>query len=119
MRARTNVAHHHRKMKVRKQAKGFRGGRSKLHRTAMESIMRAGVFAYRDRKVRKREFRSLWITRLSIAVRERGMMYSRFISGLNKAGVKLDRKQLAEMAVNDPKGFDKIVEIAKKNAVKV
>jgi large subunit ribosomal protein L20 len=115
MRAPSKVPHHRRVRKVREQTKGYRGGRSKLYRTAKESLLRSGQFAYRDRKVRKRDFRRLWITRISIAARQRGMMYSRFINGLSKAGVELDRKMLAEMAVNDPKGFDEIVETAKKH----
>jgi len=78
-----------------------------------ETLVRAGVYAYRDRRARKRVFRRLWITRISAAVRQRGMLYSRFIDGLNKAGIKLDRKALAEMAISDPEGFDQVVEKAK------
>jgi len=78
-----------------------------------ETLVRAGVYAYRDRRVRKREFRRLWITRINAAVRQRGMLYSRFIDGLNKAGIQIDRKTLAEMAVSDPEAFDQVVEKAK------
>ena len=116
MKSRTNVAHHKRKMKTRKAAKGMRGGRSKLHRTAMEAVDRSRKYAYRDRRTKKRNFRRLWITRISAACRQRGMMYSRFIAGLAKAGIDLDRRQLSEMAINDPAGFDAVLEQAKKHA---
>jgi large subunit ribosomal protein L20 len=92
-----------------KRAKGFRGGRRNLLRTAKETLLRAGVFAYRDRKVRKREFRRLWILRISAALRERGLRYSQLIYGLHKANIALDRKSLSEMAVHDPEAFDVVV----------
>ena len=97
-------------------AKGYVGGRRKLYRTAVDSVQRALVFAYRDRKVKKREFRKLWIVRINAAVREHEMSYSRFIDGLNKAKVALDRKVLSELAISDPAGFAKVVELAKQAA---
>ena len=113
MRVTNAVPRHKRKKRIMKRAKGFRGGRGKLLRTAKETIIRADVFAYRDRKTRKREFRRLWITRISAATRMNGMSYSQFINGLLKAEVALDRKQLAEIAVSDPQGFTSLVETAK------
>jgi large subunit ribosomal protein L20 len=101
-----------------KEARGYRGGRSKLYRTAKEAIVRAGAFAYRDRKARKREFRALWITRLTAACRARGIAYSRFIFGLQAANVSLNRKMLSELAIHDPEAFDAAVEIAKKHQAK-
>ena len=95
------------------KVKGFVGGRRRLLRTAKESLVRAGVYAFRDRRVRKREFRRLWITRINAAAREHGLRYSQFIAGLIKAGITLDRKTLAEMAVADTAGFAAIVEQAK------
>lgn len=96
-----------------KKVKGFVGGRKRLLRTAKETLVRAGVFAYRDRKVRKREFRKLWIIRINAAVKERGLRYSEFIHGLKLAGIELDRKSLSEMAIHDSKAFDLVVEQAK------
>jgi len=95
------------------EVKGFRGGRGSLYRIATMALDRARTFAYRDRKAKKRVFRSLWIARLNAAARSHEMSYSRFISGLAKAKVRIDRKILAEIAVSDPAGFAKIVEIAK------
>lgn len=103
------------KKRLFKRAKGYVGGRGSLTRTVKETLVKAGVYAYRDRKVRKREFRRLWITRINAACRMRGIRYSQFIDGLNKANVELDRKSLAEIAVSDPKGFDVIVEKAKES----
>lgn len=102
-----------RRKKILKRAKGFRGGQSKLYRTAADKVHRALQFSYRDRRVKKRDFRSLWITRIGIASKLNGLSYSKFISGLKKAGVELDRKVLAELAVNSPEAFAKVVEIAK------
>lgn len=113
MRTKTSAARRRRIKRLFRRAKGFVGGRRRLLRTVKETLIRAGVYAYRDRRVRKREFRRLWITRISAAVRQRGMLYSRFIDGLKKAGIELDRKSLAEMAVADPEGFDRVVEQAK------
>ena len=102
------------KRKLFKRAKGYRGGRGTLLRTVKETLIRAGVFAYRDRRVKKRTFRRLWITRINAACRMRGINYSQFINGLNKAKIELDRKSLSEIAITDPAGFDVIVEAAKK-----
>ena len=96
-----------------KQAKGYRGRRSKWFKKANESVIRGLQYAYRDRKVRKREFRGLWIQRINAAAREHGMSYSRFIHGLEKANVEIDRKVLADLAVNDPRAFEAIVEKAR------
>ena len=95
------------------RAKGFVGGRRKLLRTAKETLVRAGVFAYRDRRNKKREFRRLWITRISAACEMHGMRYSQFIHGLNKANISLDRKQLSELAIQDPAGFQVVIEQVK------
>jgi large subunit ribosomal protein L20 len=102
-----------RRKKVMKQAKGYVGGRRKLFRTAKETVLRAGAFAYRDRKQKKRQFRSLWIIRLNAACRQAGLSYSVFIAGLKRAGIALDRKILADLAVNDPTTFAKLAETAK------
>ena len=101
------------KKRLFKKAKGYRGGRKNLLRTVKETVTRAGAYAFRDRKVRKREFRKLWIIRINAACRERGIRYSQFINGLKKANIELDRKTLSEMAIHDPAGFDKVVEAAK------
>jgi large subunit ribosomal protein L20 len=101
------------KRKLFKKVKGYRGGRGGLLRTAKETLVRAGAYAFRDRRVRKREFRELWIVRINAAVRERGLRYSEFIHGLGKAGVSLDRRTLSEMAIHDPAGFDAVVEKVK------
>ena len=105
-----------RRKKILKKAKGYVGGRSRLYRTAAETVLRAGAFAYRDRKAKKRLTRRLWIARINAACREAGMSYSVFISALKKAGVLLDRKILAEMAVRDPAGFSKLAETARAQA---
>jgi large subunit ribosomal protein L20 len=102
-----------RRKKVLKQAKGYWGGRRRLYRTAAETVLRALAFAHRDRRAKKREFRSLWILRINAACRALGMPYSSFISGLKKAGVSLDRKVLAELAVADPVAFARLVETAR------
>ena len=99
--------------KYLKLAKGYVGGRGKLYRTARETVERAGVFAYRDRRRRKRDFRRLWITRIGAATRLNGLSYSRFMDGLNKQGVELDRKVLADMAANEPEAFAQLVEQVK------
>lgn len=91
-----------------KAAKGFRGGHSKLFKTAFITLSRARMFAYRDRRTRKREFRNLWIARINAAARENGLSYSKFMGGLHKAGIELDRKTLAEMAVMDPAAFAQV-----------
>ena len=104
-----------RRNKVLKLAKGYRGARSKLFRSATEAVDRALNYAYRDRKVKKRDFRSLWITRINAASRLNGLSYSTFIHGLKKACVEIDRKVLADVAVSDPSGFSEIAGIAKAN----
>lgn len=95
--------------KVLDQAKGYRGRRSKVYRVAKEAVMKAGQYAYRDRRAKKRVFRALWIARINAAVREQGMTYSVFINGLKKAAIELDRKVLADMAVMDKPAFASIV----------
>ena len=104
-----------RQKKVRyfKQAKGFRGGRSTLWRTVRETLLRAWAFSQRDRRAKKRQFRRLWIIRINAATRMRGLPYSQFVDGLKKAGIDLDRKQLSEIAIHDPKAFDSLVNEAR------
>lgn len=113
MRTTKGAARNKAKKRLFKKAKGYVGGRGKLLRTVKETLVKAEAYAYRDRKVRKREFRKLWIIRINAAVRQRGMRYSQFIAGLNKAGITIDRKQLSELAIHDPAAFDQIVEKAK------
>ena len=105
-----------RRKKILDMAKGYRGGRGKLLRTAAETVDRALKFAYRDRKVRKRTFRSLWIIRINAAARIHELSYSRFMNGLKKANVVLDRKALASLAVTDPQAFARLAQIAKEAA---
>jgi len=112
-RATNNPASRRRHKRVLKQAKGARGGRSKLIRRARETTLRAGQFAYRDRKVRKRDFRRLWIMRINAAARLNGLSYSRFIAGLKLADVTLDRKVLADLAIHDPEAFARVAAVAK------
>jgi large subunit ribosomal protein L20 len=102
-----------RRNKVLKLAKGYRGARSKLFRSATEAVDRALNYAFRDRRVKKRDFRSLWIIRINAASRINGLSYSKFIFGLKKANVQIDRKVLADIAVTDPNGFAQIAELAK------
>ena len=99
--------------KVLAQAKGFRGRRNAVFRIAKEAVMKAGQYAYRDRRVKKRDFRALWIARINAGVRELGMTYSVFMNGLKKASIEIDRKVLADLAVNDKVAFAKIAEQAK------
>ncbi len=105
-----------RRKKVLKLAKGYRGARSKLFRSAAEAVDRALAYAYVGRKLRKRDFRKLWITRINAASRINGLSYSRFISGLKKNDIDIDRKILADLAVSDPDGFSAIAAIAKGNS---
>ena len=100
---------------ILKQAKGYFGAKSKLFRTANQAVMKSLNYSYIGRKQRKRDFRKLWITRINAAARLNGMSYSKFISGLKKANVNINRKMLSEMAINDPAGFAKLVKIAKEN----
>lgn len=99
--------------KVLKQAKGYFGAKSKLFRPANQAVMRAMRSSYIGRKHRKRDFRRLWITRINAATRQHGMSYSRFINGLKQANIEINRKMLSEMAIHDPQGFEKLVQIAK------
>jgi len=112
MRVKRGYKARHRRKKVLKLAKGYRGGRSKLFRTATDSVDKALMYAYRDRKVRKRAYRRLWIARINAAARMNNLTYSKFMHGLKVAGIDLDRKVLAELAVSDPTGFTKIAEVA-------
>ena len=105
-----------RRKKILKQAKGYVGGRRRLYRTAAETVLRAGAFAYRGRRQKKRAARALWIVRINAACRGVGLSYSRFMAGLKKAGILLDRKILAELAVADPAAFAKLAETAKASA---
>lgn len=113
--ARVKGAMHTRKRRKRimKLAKGYYGARSKQFRTAKQAVMKAGVYAYAGRKMRKRDFRQLWIARINAGTRMHGLSYSKFMHGLKLAGIEMNRKMLAEMAVNDAKGFASLVETAK------
>ena len=99
--------------KVLKQAKGYFGSKHRLYKTAKEQLMHSGQYAFRDRKQKKRDFRKLWITRINAACRQNDISYSRFIEGLTKAGVEINRKMLSEIAINDPKAFTELVKVAK------
>jgi large subunit ribosomal protein L20 len=107
------VARHKRKKKIRRLAKGYRGGRSKLYRTAKNAVERSWSYSYRDRRNRKRDFRRLWITRINAAARQHDITYSHFMNGLRTAGVELNRKSLADIAVRDPNVFGDLVTVAK------
>jgi large subunit ribosomal protein L20 len=109
MRTTNAVPRKRRARRLFQKVKGFRGGRRKLLRTAKETLVRAGVYAFRDRRRRKRDFRRLWIIRINAAVRERGLRYSEFMGGLALAKIELDRKSLSELAIHDPAAFDAIV----------
>ena len=113
-RTKNTVASRKRRKKIIKSAKGYWGGRSRLLKTAKESVERAMLYSYRDRRVRKREFRKLWITRINAAVRPHGLNYSRFIHLLDENNIQLNRKALADLAVSDPMAFSKIIESIKK-----
>ncbi len=113
MRVKTGVVRRRRHKKLLKQARGFYSGRRKHFRKAKEQLERSLVYAYRDRRQKKRDFRRLWITRINAACRLNDISYSKFIHGLNKAGIELDRKILADMAMNDAPAFAKVVEAAK------
>jgi large subunit ribosomal protein L20 len=112
-RTKHSVASRERRKRYLKAAKGFVGGRGSLYRTAKESVERSLVYAYRDRRQRKRDFRKLWIARINAAARLNGLSYNRFISGLKKAEIDINRKLLAEMAVNDATGFKQLADTAK------
>jgi large subunit ribosomal protein L20 len=112
-RVKRGSAAHKRHKRILRQAKGYFGARSRLIKTAREAVERGWRYAYRDRKRRKREFRILWIARINAAVREHGLSYSRFMHGLSAAGVEVDRKSLAELAVSDPQAFADLAKLAK------
>jgi large subunit ribosomal protein L20 len=109
----TNVASRRRKKKILKAAKGYYGARHRQYKLAKEAVIRALVYAYRDRRAKKRVFRRLWITRINAAIRSYGLSYSRFIDGLKKAGVSIDRKILADLVIEDSDTFSKLAELAK------
>ena len=113
MRTTKGAARNKSKKRLFKRAKGYRGGRGKLIRTVKETLLRSGVYAFRDRRVKKREFRKLWIIRINAAVRQHGLRYSEFIHGLKKAGIELDRKTLSEMAIRDEAGFKDVCDKVK------
>jgi large subunit ribosomal protein L20 len=115
-RVKRGVPSHKRRKGILKKAKGYYGGRSKLHSVAKEAVEKAALYAYVGRKQRKREFRALWIARINAAAREGGLSYSRFMDGLKKAGVEMDRKVLAQLAIDDPAAFGQLVEVAKQPA---
>jgi large subunit ribosomal protein L20 len=115
-RVKRGVAARKRKNRILKLAKGYRGGRGNLLKSAREAVERGWRYAYRDRKQRKRQFRALWIARINAAAREHDLSYSRMIHGLTQAGVEVDRKILAELAVNDPKAFGELAQLAKSQA---
>ena len=112
MRVRKSPKSRRRRKKILKLAKGYRGGRSKLIRTASDAVDKALMYAYRDRRARKRDFRRLWIARINAAARMNDLTYSRFMHGLKLADVELDRKVLAELAISDPSGFAEIARLA-------
>ena len=112
MRVKRGYKARRRRKKVLKLAKGYRGGRSKLFRTATDAVDKALMYAYRDRRARKRDFRRLWIIRINAASRMNGLSYSKFMHGLKTAGVQLDRKVLADLAVSDPSGFTSVANLA-------
>jgi large subunit ribosomal protein L20 len=114
-RVKRSVNAHKKRREVLEQASGYRGQRSRLYRKAKEQLLHSGVYAYRDRRAKKGDFRRLWIQRINAAVRNEGMTYNRFISGLKTAEVEVDRKILADLAVTDPAAFAALVEVAKAN----
>lgn len=112
-RAKRGVIARARHKKILKQAKGYYGARSRVYRVAFQAVIKAGQYAYRDRRQKKRQFRQLWIARINAAARMNGLSYSKFMYGLKLAGVELNRKVLADMAVNDAEGFATLAELAK------
>ncbi len=112
MRVKRGFKANRRRKKILKLAKGYRGGRSKLFRTALNAVDKALMYAYRDRRTRKRDFRKLWISRINAATRMNNLSYSKFIHGLKLANIDIDRKVLAELAVSDPSGFTRIAQLA-------
>ena len=118
-RVKNSVATRARRKKVLKRAKGYFGSKHRLFKTAQEQVMHSERYAFRDRKQRKRDFRKLWITRINAGCRENGISYSRFIDGLNKAGVEVNRKMLSELAIYDKEAFANLVKVAKEGKVVV
>ena len=116
-RVRNGVVTHRRHKKILKAARGYFGSKHREFKSAKEQLMHAGQYAYRDRRQKKREFRKLWIVRINAACRENEISYSRFIEGLNKAGIEVNRKMLSEIAINDKEAFKKIVEVAKSGKI--
>ena len=116
-RVKRGISANKKKTRLMKLASGYRGARHKLNRTAQEAVDKAGNHAFRDRRARKREFRALWIARINAGTRIHDLSYSKFISGLNKARVKINRKVLSELAISDPEAFAKLVQIANISAV--
>lgn len=114
-RVRNGSSARRRRKKVLKLAKGYYGAKSRLFRAANEQVMKSLQYAYRDRRQRKRDFRKLWITRINAAARLNGLSYSRFINGLRKAEIEINRKMLAEMAIKDRAGFDRLAQVARDN----
>jgi large subunit ribosomal protein L20 len=112
-RATNSVARRRRRKKVLKQARGYWGRKHSSYRLANEQLMRSGAYAYRDRRARKRDFRRLWITRINAAARREGMSYSEFIHGLDAAGIEVNRKMLADIAIRDPEAFRRFAELAR------
>ena len=112
-RVKRGVTAHAKHKKVLKQAKGYYGARRKVYRVAKQAVIKAGQYAYRDRRQKKRQFRSLWITRINAEARNNGLSYSRMINGLNKAGIEVDRKMLADIAIHDKPAFSALAEQAK------
>ncbi|KFF50042.1 MULTISPECIES: 50S ribosomal protein L20 [Salinicola] len=112
-RVKRGVVARRRHKKIMKQAKGYYGARSRVFRVAKQAVIKAGQYAYRDRRQRKRQFRALWITRINAAARNNGLSYSRFVAGLKKAGIEIDRKVLADLAVHEKAAFTALVEKAK------
>ncbi|CAN5650154.1 50S ribosomal protein L20 [soil metagenome] len=117
-RVKRSVAGRKKRREVLKQAKGYYSSRGKHFRAAREQVTHSGVYAFRDRRARKGDFRKLWITRINAAARQNGMSYSRFMAGLREADVEVDRKVLAELAVNDPSAFTALVDVAKRSLEK-
>ena len=118
-RVKNSVATRARRKKVLKRAKGYFGSKHRLYKTAQEQVMHSERYAFRDRKQKKRDFRKLWITRINAGCRENGISYSKFIDGLNKAGVEVNRKMLSELAIYDKEAFANLVKIAKEGKVVV
>lgn len=116
-RVKNSVMTRKRRKKVLKLAKGYFGSKSKLFKVANQQVMKSLSYAYRDRKVRKRDFRKLWIARINAAARNNGLSYSKFMNGLKKAGVQINRKMLAELAVSDPAAFKKLVNVAQEHTI--